>query len=138
MSRCPWLLQCPTIFQISLEIKTVFGFVGAISKMGHVVVWAPRRLQDINSVILPSPCRPSPEDPPSKQTRTAPLSFLPEIVTPCLIFVIHATEGVIEDKILSGGEISDRTPKLYILMDNYCFYWKNLPFWAGKIVLFAQ
>ena len=66
--------------------------------MGHVVVWAPRRLQDINSVILPSPCPAFPRRSP-KQTRPAPLSFLPEIVTPYLIFVIDTTEGVSEEKI---------------------------------------
>ena len=34
--------------------------------MGRVVVRAPRRLQDINSVILPSLARDFEEDPPSK------------------------------------------------------------------------
>ena len=55
-------------FHISFEFKTSFGFVGAISKMGNVVVRAPRRLQDINSVILPSEPAPAfgKEDPPSK------------------------------------------------------------------------
>ena len=38
---------------ILFEFKTSFLFVGAISKMGNVVIRAPRRLQDINSVILP-------------------------------------------------------------------------------------
>ena len=57
--------------------------------MGHVVVRAPRRLQDINSVILPSLARrPSRKIPlanrffSSKIPRANRGSFLPEIVPP--------------------------------------------------------
>ena len=67
------LLQTWSI-SVSVKRKKCSGFVGAISKMGDVVVWAPRRLQDINSVILRSLARRSP------QANLPPFSFLPEIV----------------------------------------------------------